>query len=94
MTDTPSLHPSIALSGYWKAHILVAPSTLPGRTLNTATARSRAPVGLLDTCGVCGPGGAPQLVNATDDSGTGWRQFYFEYHCATCDAYTLYHYDD
>jgi hypothetical protein len=30
----------------------------------------------------------------SDDSGTAWRQLFFQFHCESCGAYTLFHYDD
>ncbi len=48
---------------------------------------------LLEKCANCGYDEA-ECVHFHDDSGTGWRDRVWEYHCPVCNKFTVYHYFD
>lgn len=79
------------LKSYWRASSSDTPQPLDGRRIEASV--SRMPAEAPEHCTRCG---STDLVphDASDDSGTGWRQLFFQFRCAACGAYSLFHYDD
>lgn len=83
-------HPAVKTQSYWEIEVTAdLPLPSPGRE----QPQERAPAGFLDRCAACGRPGT-EFVSATDDSGTGWRQFYVTSRCPRCERYSRWHYND
>ena len=85
------VHPNVVLKSYWTASWSDSPEPLSGRPIEARS--GRLPAEAPEHCARCGAGGL-QPHDASDDSGTAWRQLFFQFHCESCGAYTLFHYDD
>ena len=85
------IHPNVRLVSYWRASWGDTPEDLTGVPLHEG--ERTGPAGCPRHCAKCG---SPALAfaGATNDSGTGWRQYFFQFHCGACGAYSLFHYDD
>lgn len=90
MADAP-VHPNVVLKSYWRASVSAAPQPLQGRRIEAS--ESRMPAEGPEHCAQCGAADL-EPHDASDDSGTGWRQLFFQFRCRSCGAYSLFHYDD
>lgn len=90
MTDVP-VHPNVRLTSYWRASSSDTPQPLSGRSIDTSP--GKLPAEAPQHCARCGSADI-EPHDASDDSGTGWRQLFFQFRCGSCGAYTLFHYDD